>query len=137
MENVAIRNTLGAVLAIPTYVAATYVLSFVIGLLSRAPFLMSLLSFPSTPQLYLSILLNCGVVFCTIWVTQVVCLPNEKGRKIGVIFVAVALVVIGAITTILTFTYNGWSDGLVGMIFGTISPVFAITSSDIHSATKK
>lgn len=112
-------NLLGLLAGGITYYISSFVLSFLLGLLLKVPLLVTLLSWPSTPELYLSVGINIGSVAIAFVVCSAICCPKER-KKFGYLILCVALFLLYGYETIMRFFVMGYSDTVWGFLLSAI-----------------
>lgn len=112
-------NLLGLLAGGITYYVSSFVLSFLLGLLLKVPFLVTLLSWPSTPELYLSAGINIGSIAVALVVCNAICRPKER-KKFGYLILCAALFLLYGYETIMRFFVMGYSDTVWGFLLSAI-----------------
>lgn len=112
-------NLLGLLAGGITYYVSSFVLSFLLGLLLKVPFLVTLLSWPSTPELYLSAGINIGSIAVALVVCNAICRPKER-KKFGYLILCAALFLLYGYETIMRFFVMGYSDTFWGFLLSAI-----------------
>lgn len=112
-------NLLGLLAGGIAYYVSSFVLSFLLGLLLKVPFLVTLLSWPSTPELYLSAGINIGSIAVALVVCNAICRPKER-KKFGYLILCAALFLLYGYETIMRFFVMGYSDTVWGFLLSAI-----------------
>ena len=126
-----ISNVLGLFLGVIASIVAGAITSVLFDLILRIPFLVSILSYPSTPDLYVSTGIMYTSVAAGFAVCQKISLPSRKGYKIGtivlgILYIILALMNIYTIIFVTEFTWSGFVPQTVLIGGGLI----VITSSE-------
>lgn len=120
---VTIRNIAGFFVGIITFYIVSILLSMVLGFIVSLPIVASILSFPSTPELYFSTGVNLGAVSSAIFLCDSICAKTKIGRKPGVVALCIVMSILGIISIILTIMQRGYSDTLWGLLICAIFPI--------------
>ena len=128
-NRIILRNILGFLAGAAVFIAAQYLLSFLMGLLLRVPFIVSILSWPSTPALYASTIINAGSVGAAFFLCYTVCLANQYGRKFGLIILSGILSLLAVFSATRMLIVNGFSDPFIGLLFAAILSIGLFISS--------
>ena len=124
------RNIVGVLAGLIAFVMVGLLIHNVFLFLLRIPFLVTLLSYPSSPDLYV----NIGIISCSSLAGMGVCsfiaVANKYGYKIANIILGMIYVLLGIanIVSIIFVTNFSWSL-LISQIFLIGIGVIAVTSS--------
>jgi len=109
-----LRNIISIPVGVVAFFLALTITTLIEGLLLKVPFLVSLLSWQSTPTLYLASITLLASGEISLLTSNAVCEENDSGRKIGyIIFACImgAYYFFGAIFEL----FSGWKDTIPGM----------------------
>ena len=117
------RNILGCFCGIAAFIGAQFLLIFIMSWIVKIPFVLRIFSWPSTPVLWTSAIINDGSLLLAFCSCYPICLPSQTGRKIGFIVLCGVLSVFGIAASILQLINEGFNDVLWSYI------IFVVTSA--------
>ena len=98
----------------------------IFGFLFSIEWVAKLLSWPSTPILYMSTGMGAFGALQAHTVSDKICLENSKGYKWGTIVVGVVILVYFVYCTIVNWIRDGFSDFVIGYFFTAVCGVLLI-----------
>ena len=96
-----LKNIVGFIAGIIAYVAGTYILSFLMGIIYIIPIINNLIMFP-TPDLYASGIINGGSAYLAVFVSNKICYQEGK-TSFGTIFTSVGLIFVVILSIYIDF----------------------------------
>ena len=122
----ALLNVLGFFAGAIAFWIASLALSLVFTAILSVPFLANLLSFPSTPELYVTMGMNLGSLYCAFIVCKSISAPTKKGVKPALILLFALLTLLYGIATIRGILNYGLTDATWGNGAATLLSIFLI-----------
>lgn len=125
------RNVSGLLAGIISFFIVSFIMHFIFALMLRIPFLVNLLSYPSSPDLYVYIGVFSVSALAGRFICSAISVPNKQGYKTGDILLGVFYIFLGAYNSI---AYIFWLDFNLSVFISEIFliglGIFTITSSN-------
>lgn len=107
---VAALNIVAVIVGIIAMVVANIIMLYVCSFLMSIPFLVTILSFPSTPELYMTALIDFAVIGCGYAVCDKLAVETKNGRKPAISFVGLYCVFSFGVTAYSVIVSRGICD---------------------------
>lgn len=125
---VAALNVAAIIAGIAAAILANLVMMWFFGFLLNFPIVVSILSFPSTPDLYVSSGINFACIGAGYYVTDLIAPTTKNGRKPSISLVALYMLYCFATTAYNIFITQGMKDTVIVNILSAIFSVFLVIS---------
>lgn len=126
ISTIIVRNILGCICGLVVGWLAYMFIGVIFGFLFSIEWVAKLLSWPSTPILYMSTGMGAFGELQAHTVSDKICLENSKGYKWGTIVVGVVILVYFVYCTIVNWIRDGFSDFVIGYFFTAVCGVLLI-----------
>ena len=126
ISTIIVRNILGCICGLVVGWLAYMFIGVIFGFLFSIEWVAKLLSWPSTPILYMSTGMGEFGALQAHTVSDKICLENSKGYKWGTIVVGVVILVYFVYCTIVNWIRDGFSDFVIGYFFTAVCGVLLI-----------
>lgn len=127
------KIVLSVIAGIATFLIATWLISWLCYFILQIPLLVSILSYPSSPDLYVSIVVNlvpCGLAIGT---SLAISPRTKRGFSYGGIITGVAVICLGAVSLFFSILSNGlFYEVNVGYLLSTIIGFYGFSRSDLQ-----
>ena len=110
---VAVLNIAAVIAGIISSILINLILLWIFNFLLKIPFLVSILSFPSTPELYISSAIDFGAIGAGFAVCDAIAPATKKGRKPAISFVGLYCLYCFAMTAYNIFMVEGFRDTVI------------------------
>ena len=126
ISTIIVRNILGCICGLVVGWLAYMFIGVIFGFLFSIEWVAKLLSWPSTPILYMSTGMGAFGALQAHTVSDKICLENSKGYKWGTIVVGVVILVYFVYCTIVNWIRDGFCDFVIGYFFTAVCGVLLI-----------
>ena len=126
ISTIIVRNILGCICGLVVGWLAYMFIGVIFGFLFSIEWVAKLLSWPSTPILYMSTGMGAFGALQAHTVSDKICLDNSKGYKWGTIVVGVVILGSFVYCTIVNWIRDGVSDFVIGYFFTAVCGVLLI-----------
>lgn len=134
-------NVAAVIAGIATAILANLAMMWFFGFLLNFPVVVSILSFPTTPELYVSSGINFACIGAGYYATELVAPPTKNGRKPAVSLVALYMLYCFATTAYNIFITQGFRDtfivNVLSAIFSFLLAVSGFTKAVIPESKQK
>lgn len=121
-----IINIFSIIVGSIVFLGSSYVFSLIFGLLLQIPLILSILSWPVGPELYMSLTVNSVPAMLGMMVCSKTCPTSSKGYQWGTIIYLCTFSIIGMIVALWHFTTYGFSYTLFGLASVPIIYIFTL-----------
>ena len=110
---VAVLNVAAVIAGIIATILTNFVILFIFIFLLKIPFLVTIMSFPTTPELYISAIIDFGVIGVGLAVCDAIAPATKSGRKPAVSLVGLYCLYCFAMTAYNIFVAEGFRDTVI------------------------
>lgn len=107
---VAALNIVAVIAGIITMIVVNIIMLYICSFLMNIPFLVTILSFPSTPQLYMTALIDFAIIGCGYAVCDKLAVATKAGRKPAISFVGLYCLFSFGVTAYSIIVTRGFCD---------------------------
>jgi hypothetical protein len=129
ISTIIVRNILGCICGLLVGWLAYMFIGVIFGFLFSIEWVAKLLSWPSTPILYMSTGMGAFGALQAHTVSDKICLENSKGYKWGTTLVGFIIFIYFAYCVVVNWIRYGFSDFIYGYIFTALMGLYIIYSS--------
>ena len=110
---VAVLNIAAVISGIIATILTNFIILWIFGFLLKIPFVVSIMSFPTTPELYISSIIDFGVIGAGFAVCDAIAPATKTGRKPAISFIGLYCLYCFAMTAYNIFMVEGFRDTVI------------------------